>query len=392
MASIRHINCSKCGGTLGLLSADRMVKCKYCGTWSLIELKDHVPEYYIDPQIDEVGARRLLQKLLTEDDMPDNLLKSAEFYGAKLYFIPYYEFDAKRTGTVIMTEYKADRSARRQVKEIHYGPGGISTSTTREPSDRYLKKKKTVDTRVVMADVNRIDPGIALKEWALEEADIASIRSNPEGVLKIMNRKYLETMGRVYKPTVEQSDIVRNLDAGNLARNLEDHTEITDIKIKRIYYPVWRAKYKYQGRLYGASVDAVTGKIMGARAPQSDKSRILWMLGSAGITSFIIGKIAGGIMDAVLTSSLESHPFIEMSLYLWFISFAVLLMVASAIVFIIGLGWEQFRYAGELVITGDSRIIQKINRPETTFFDKANKFMDYMIGDFFESVKEGSRR
>ncbi len=159
---------------------------------------------------------------------------------------------------MIMTEYKADRRPMRQTKDSHYGPSGLAIGISRDVPDRYLEKKKSVDTRVIMADLNRIDPGIVLKEWALDEADINNIRTNPEGVLKIMNRKYVETKGKVYKPTVETKDIIRNLNAGHLAANLEDNTEITDMQVKRIYYPVWRAKYKCQGRLYGAWIDSVT--------------------------------------------------------------------------------------------------------------------------------------
>ena len=38
MAKIIHINCPKCGGTLGMVGMERIVKCRYCNTWSVVDV------------------------------------------------------------------------------------------------------------------------------------------------------------------------------------------------------------------------------------------------------------------------------------------------------------------------------------------------------------------
>jgi len=389
MARIIHIACPQCAGTLSMTGADRVVKCRYCGTWSLVSAPDHVPEYYLPPKLDENAARRALQALLTDPEMPDGLLQSSKFHSASLFYIPYHELSGRRLGTMTLKQ-RDERIPKPRTRESIYGSVAYGMSLT--PPDppltsRASSGKATVDTRVIMGDIAKIEPAVSLPEWGLEEAEIARLRSDPAGVLKPLNRKAMQAQGRIYEPTIPPERMEKELKVQAQAI-LEDTTEVAETKIKLIFYPIWRVRYQFQGRLYGATVDGVTGKIMTARAPQDDQSRVLWLIATSALMSFITGKIAGGVIFSALAGG---QPF---EIFLVLLNFAQIvipagLILAVLVFFFVGMGWEQFRYPGEIVIMGKERQVVKIGRPEKTFFDKA---LDATTGAFNSLIKVAAQR
>lgn len=370
-----------------MASVERVIKCRYCSTWSLVDVPGLVPEYYVKPRLKEIDARRKLQKLLTDPDMPDGLLKQAGFHSARLFFIPFHEMNGRRLGTMTITKFQKTKP--RQLKLMaNVGPHGMRTMSLRD-GRIMTPKKKTVDTRVIMGDVERLEPAVRLDEWALCEAEIKKLRSDPAGTLHSMNRRAMETIGKVYDPTISADNLIAQLEMKAGTAWLDDNTRIAEVRVKRIFYPVWRARYQYQGRLYGATVDGVTGKMMSARAPQDDRSRVLWLLGSTALVAFFGGKILKGVVSTLWISPKSWEAMIELAVRLP-LPFALVLLVGLLIVVaVLGLGWEQFRYPGEIVIRGDERKVEKINRPDRTLFDVAREALEDILGAI---LKSGSSR
>ncbi len=390
MADIRHISCPKCGGTLGLSGMDRLVKCRYCGTTSLVEAPGHAPEYYVDPRVQAVTARRTLQRVLMESDVPAGLLKRARFHSARLYFIPFHEVNARRVGTMKLTEFKPEKRPRQSSRAVSMGQGA-TVSIPRVHDDWAVPKTKVVDTRVIMNDLTRVEPAVSLPEWHVEEADVQTARAGETGLLKAMDRRRVEKLGRIYKPTITPDQMLSRLDADNLAANVEDNTEIVEVRIKRIYYPVWRVRYEYQGRLYGAAIDGVTGKIMSARAPETDKYRVVWLLGTAAMVSFFAGKIARVIATLAMGDHGGAEGLVAVGIQGSIMMIPVILIALLAVFFVLGVGWDQFRYAGEIVTRGDKKMVERINRPKKTFFDKARDSVSRMLEDFMKKAETNAR-
>lgn len=393
MARIKHINCPTCGGTLGVGGMERLVKCRYCENWSLVDGPDIVPEYYIKPVLEENDARRVLQKFLTQSAFPDGLLKSSRFHSARLFFVPYYELSARRLGTMVHKQVKSSAPGN---KPSYVGSVGSSTAMTRSfRSYDYGEKKQAADTRVVMGDVHRVEPATRLSEWALEESNLASIRTNQEGVLEPMSRRTLEKTGRIYDATRDVDSILNAMTSAHLSSQLEDHTEMAETRVKKIFYPVWRVKYKHQGRLYGATIDGVTGKIMSARAPNDDRLRIFWILISTALVALVAGK-AGRLLGSALFFSGSEVPATGAS-SLFFVEFSyvflVLLLVGVAVgATIIGFGWDKFRYQSEVVVRGSNVRVISINRPETTRFDVISQYAQRILSGLFELQKNSGSR
>jgi len=382
MAKILHINCPKCGGALGMVGRDRVVKCRYCGTWSMVDFPEAVPEYWVKPMLKEVEARRIVQNLLRDKEMPEGLLKQARFHSARLYFIPFHELSARRLGTMTQTQFEQQKVYTQRT--TFDAESGMQRPLTAREQRLYNPVEKKVDTKVVMADATRLEPAIQLHEWGLEESDINAIRSDKQGVLQPMNRGKLEAYGKIYDPAIEPEQILEMLKTRPGTQWLDDKTEFAEARVKRIYYPVWRVRYRYQGRLYGASVDGVTGKIMIARAPQDDRSRVLWFLGTTAIVSFIIGRLAHGALGSALFDPRHADVIIQVMARGFHILIPLVLVGLLLAVTIVGFGWEQFRYPGEIVIQGDKRKVIKLNRPDHTVFDTIQNLLSGVLGDSFK--------
>jgi hypothetical protein len=382
MARIRHINCPKCGGTLGASTMDRVVKCNYCGIWAMVDFPDFIPEYFVRPRLKEVDARRKIQAFLRDDDMPEGLIQKARFHSARLYFIPFHEMQGRRLGTMTTTEYK-DTGPRKLTRHVDsYGPYG-ETVTSWSYEHTPAPKQKTMDTRVVMADFTRLEPATLLDEWGLEESDISEIRSDPAGMLQPMDRRRMEKYGKLYDPTIKPEQMINQLERRAETAWLDDKTEFAEIRIKRIYYPVWRVRYRFQGRLYGVSVDGVTGRIMAARAPQDDRYRVYWMLGTSAIVAFLVGKISRSVLVKMFLALLgTSSAGQTQALAAYMVVLGVIGLLLA--VMVMGFGWDQFRYPGEIVVLGDKRTVEKINRPDRTIFDTAREVLARIIGDSFQ--------
>jgi hypothetical protein len=374
VAKIRHLNCPKCGGTLGASSVERVVECRYCRTRSLVDAPEPTAEYFIRPAIKEISARRIVQALLKDKDLPPGLLKNTRFHSARLCFVPFYELTGRRLGTMKITEFKQQRESSsfvdQALKRDSLGLAFAPFEAQAMMKEIRLPPKKTVDTRVIMSDITRIEPAVNLAAWALEEAEFGEVRAQPSGVLLPMDRKKLERAGRVYDATLAPAQLLSQLTAKTGTAWLDDQTEIAEVRIKRIYYPVWRVRYRYQGRLYGVTLDGVTGKVMSARAPQDDRSRVRWLIGTTAPVAFGVGLILRAVIGALVLlpgAGRQAGMVIVTAPYLAALG-SVGLLIALVLV---GFGWEQFRYSGELVITGSKREVEKINRPERTFFDVA---------------------
>jgi hypothetical protein len=388
MAKIKHINCGKCGGTLGMAGVDRVIQCRYCGVWSLVDFGEQVPEYFVKPKIAENDARRTITSLLRDPEMPKTLIKQARFHSARLYFIPFHELTGRRLGTMTMTEFKRV-GPRRMVDDVYVGPGG-QTMTIRKEDRSSTPMEKKVDTRVIMSDITRLEPALSLKEWGLEESDISAIRSDPAGMLQPMDRREMERRGKIYEASVKPDQMIASVLVKSGTAWLQDNTEVGEVRVKRVYYPVWRVRYSYQGRLYGASIDGVTGKVMAARAPQDDRFRIYWLLGTSAAVSFIVGRLARALVGSIVLEPENMGLLIEiMARGATVIIPVALIGILLALTFM-GLGWEQFRYPAEVVIAGNNRTAEKINRPEHTTFDFLSSLTEKVLDNMVSVAK--SRR
>ncbi|MEM2509091.1 MAG: hypothetical protein QW673_02715 [Candidatus Thermoplasmatota archaeon] len=94
-----------------------------------------------------------------------------------------------------------------------------------------------------------------------------------------------------------------------------------------IYYPVWIARYKYKDRMYFATIDGVTSRVIAGRAPGDALYQALIMTG---------GAIAGGMVSSFGIWAVGETP-----------AFGFFAIIVGFIIFIAS--YLFFRHGSEIV-------------------------------------------
>ncbi|MFO8074208.1 MAG: hypothetical protein R6V85_20290 [Polyangia bacterium] len=355
MSGAEQVRCPTCSGPVGVSELDRVVTCSWCGARAVVEGLPFVPEYRVAPRVDAVAARRAVQRLLRSDPLPGGLLRSSRFRSAELYYVPYNEIGARRSGLMVIDKL---------------GPGASRGS-----------KRPAADTRVVDGEIHRVEPAVRMPDWALEHS--ALLESGDAGLaLEPCERAALAREGRVLHPTIGAERIVEQLGGTHLAATVDDETEISERRVRRVFYPVWRAVYEHHGRLYRVTVDGVTGRTMGARAPQDDRRRVGWLIGAA----LLVGILAGGLLRGVaaVLGDAGASSILLGSGESWAALAVVVAVLGLSAMVVVAIAWEQFRYPGELVLRGDRIQVEKLNAPPQNSILKAVSSLSDRLGGLFE--------
>jgi hypothetical protein len=336
LAKIVHVECPVCRAPIGLSELSRVVFCTHCDTKLVVDGHHFVSEHYLEPKIDKVAARRALQRALTGDHMPEGLLKNSRLHSARLHFVPYNDLSARRLGTVLLKKLP-DKT-----------PG--------------VRSGQKTETRIIMTDIHKTEPAVALSDWALDQSALCTASDDVVGDLMPATRSELAHKGRISASTIKPEHILTALEASAMAATFEDKTQFMEKRIRRVFYPIWRIRYRYKNRLYWATLDGVTGRIMSLRAPQDDRQRLKWLLGSSMVISFVFGKLLRLILLSIAhggPSAVAAFLGIAPVVFGVFFFFGICISVAVLVV-----AWEQFRYPGELIITGGNVEVVKLKPPD----------------------------
>ncbi|MBN2342074.1 MAG: hypothetical protein JXX29_12450 [Deltaproteobacteria bacterium] len=349
MGTVTHISCPACKGAVGITAVDRVVSCAYCDVKLLVDSPGFVPQYYVPAVHDEIFARRRLQRFLTQKFLPKGLLHNARFSSATLCYVPFHEFFARRVGTIEMTVEKVVGS-RLVVQADPEGNLGATFKT---------RKQKTAsrETEVVMGDIHRIEPAVTLERFGLDYCGIFDVLKQQSEVLSFTDSVRHQKHTRVYAPTISADSIVQQLELKGFSTSVADDTTYMESRTRLVYYPLWRLRYRFAGRLYNAVMDGVTGKLLVARAPEGDQMRVMTLL--AGITVF--GLLLGPLIrSASLGEQLSALARIGAAGF-----FGPLLTMMALLIGGMGLVWAlvwgEFRYPGEVCQQGDDIHVEKYN-------------------------------
>ncbi len=351
MAGVHHIACPACGGVLSVSEIDRVTTCTYCRVRLLIEGASAVPEYWIEPRLEEEAARRALLDAMRAKDVKPGLVRKSRLHAAQLLFAPYHETFARRLGTVTLRE-----------------------------SSPHLESGRA--TRVVMGDIHRVEPALDVRGWGLEGAGYASRARATDAPKQPLDRRRASACGVLLRPTCPASRALDELSVDARSSTFEDHSAFAEVRVQRVYYPIWRLKYRYAGRLWGATFDAVTGELMAARLPLDDRRRALWFIGAASLVGFALGKMCALIV--ILLGLIPRRPGALLQDAFDYgradphgLGPALLLALLLLVVMVGLLAYEQFRYPQEIVVDGTSREHVRIGGPARTPLDR---FFDLLRG------------
>lgn len=346
--NVAHISCPACKGAIGVTNIDRLVSCAYCHANLLVDHPDYVPRYCVEAAVDDVFARRKLQQFLTQDFLPKGLLRNARFHAAMLCYVPFYEYKARRLGTIEMT---VEHATKTQLVTDYNANNGVGTVSR-------LKKQKVArrETEVVAGDIHRIEPAVELPQFGLEHCGVYSILKEKPALQPFLSSDQV-SRARVYFPTKSSQMMTQQPANQQISTSIVDETEYVEARTRVVYYPFWRLRYRFSGRLYNAVVDGVTGELIVARAPEAEQLRVLALVFGVGLFGLILGAIMKSAAMTRYVFALENN---NSSGY----GFSFLLMGGFLLVSMTllgGLAWSQFRYPGEVCKWANSYHVEKYN-------------------------------
>ncbi len=343
-SNVRHLSCPSCGGTLAFKEGERISVCPSCGTRSLIEIKDHIPKYVIEPDLDLRAAKSAARRLLAGEKPAPDIKKAAGFYSAGLYYLPFYEMTAQRVGKM----------------------------TTKDIVRKYDVTMEEYKANVIIRDIQHQAPAVRLGEWGLENIHLDKLRQLKS--IKPFDPAKLEKDAHVFDSDlpVEATEIGKPISSIFVAN---DETKLLRKNIRLVFCPVWLIKYTYHNRLYRLVIDGVTGKVLFGRAPARDSERIPIMIGTLAVLTYPIAR-------AVKLAATGSLP--EVGGLLLVLSIPIFLILMF-FVYLLAMAWNQFRYSGEVVWRGEHVDIERVNKPPETALERLGRTMS----SIWESTMEG---
>jgi len=368
LAKIYHLNCPNCGGLISS-RGERVVECKYCQSRSLVIIPDWTPKYYVKPGLDFSQARRAMVSLFKREEVETGLLKTARFESADLFLAPFYFLRAKRVG--VFTSFGQPQTMSAALGGMDYEDLNYRQLVKKQ---RLMEQTKT-DSRVIFNDVERSFPALNLEDWGLNEFEPDKVIVANELELNRYRRDEVEKLGVILEPRLSAKERVEQIFKTPELASVKDNTQVVEQRVELVYYPIWRIRWRYQGKVFQTTIDGVTGKFLFTRVPAKERARVVWLLAVSAAIGLSIGKLLKIPLLILAATGVVG---------IWFIGiFSILLL------FFVAFGWNMFRYSSELIISGDSVSAEFIGRPSETVFDKLALGMSRILEQGF---KEAQRR
>ncbi|MCG7850523.1 MAG: hypothetical protein MIO93_15300 [ANME-2 cluster archaeon] len=319
---IKGLMCPGCGGTVELQEGQNVLKCPYCDTSLLVMGDEGVLQYHVSSKIERDKVKESATKWFGKLDKDRKLKKQAEFTDIFLIHIPFWRSLGKVCGWIFGN--KIHRDTHRDNK------GNTHTTTRKEPVER-----------MIMQDYLWNKAACDVSEFGVEDVDESGIRGN----LEPFDFYTVEKQGMVFEPTFSRTDSMKESDEWMVkkARNSVDVDEVIFQKLNLIgrklsvvYYPLWVLRYRFKDRNYQVVVDGLHGKLLYGRAPGSTFFRVSMFIGS-----LMIGNL-------ILTTSVKQYFSTNSS--------DVFIIGALAGAVLILFGFYKFRYGGEVIEGGKSKM------------------------------------
>jgi hypothetical protein len=299
---IRGLECPSCGGTVKVAEGAPIAACTSCGIGLLVQGDRGDLTYAVRLK---AGRDQVLQGLAAWWRGPSkakDLESVARVMDAFPVFVPVWRV----TGQVV---------------------GWIFGDEEREESGR--KITTPIERRIATeSDMNHA--ACELGELGIRSVELQS------GVLEPFDEEKVEKQGMIFRPLTPARE-VRELATKQFLEGARN--SVTGLKVLKqaalkvvglsqslVYYPLWVVRYDYRGRMYQATADGSSGRLLYARGPGNDAYRA---------SIFVFGTAAGAFVLTTVLRNLNDAP----------------LLVTLAVSFGLAYwGYRTFRYGGEVTL------------------------------------------
>ncbi|MDI7266488.1 MAG: hypothetical protein QME96_00665 [Myxococcota bacterium] len=342
---LARFQCPTCGALLRSDPTEGAVPCDYCGRRSATaDPLASSPRSFIAPAVDRSSAALAFRRTLVESGvLPASLRGGIEPVDLRPAWVPFHVARAIRVGVVEKPPAETIDFEMDAAVESVGGARSVSIRATRR------ERPEPDRAKVVLVDVECTVPAVRRPGWGIDSLSPGAMLArgasehphDPENV-----RRH----GAVLAADLGPEEALRRL-AGEAGLS---GTTLVAPSLRTVLVPVWRLRYRVQGCLYDATLDAVEGRLPAARAPEDDRRRIPVAVAYVGVAALLFGLVGRGTWWLLATAG---------GAHVW-------LAIACAMLVLLGLfgsyAWDVVRYDAERVLSGGSVLSEYVNRPRST--------------------------
>lgn len=308
---VHAIGCPHCGGALEISEGAALVRCSYCAGAFLARTRGGTIRFLAPARVAPEIAEATVRERLHDPQRPPDLAAGATRVGTDLFYVPFWRFRATFIGRV---RGKRDIIARKPVAVVggdpETGAGGV----------RFEMKEMRVGTEDVAEEIQEIWKA-SITASPLEDLGIprlSSRRQMPGGLARLAaGAGDLPGLvlagngpwdGTLIDPMIAADDARREADevfdrfVHGRGAELHERQLVYERLQEReslVFYPVYRVRFQYRGRLFDATVDGLEGRLVHAVLPGRTFSGFEALMAFAGG----LGLIAGILLRAVASPS-----------------------------------------------------------------------------------------
>ncbi|MBC7128903.1 MAG: hypothetical protein H5T45_04130 [Thermoplasmatales archaeon] len=298
------ISCPSCGGALDVEEGKKVISCKYCNAVIWIEGDEGVYTVMFANNVKKDTAISLLHEWFGKKLKARDLKKVAEITEIFPIYLPFWRIKARAAGWVC--GYREER---------HYDASRKTTTVKKVPMEKMVFRD--FDWTEIACDAG----DIGVKYLRNLQGNI--IQANIE---QIPTFEVTTSKTDAFNSGIEKirQDAIRSAGVDNITFH---KMHVIPKSFMLIYYPIWIARYKYKERMYFATIDGVTSKVIAGRAPGDALYQALIMTG---------GAIAGGMVSSFGIWTIGSSA-----------ELGIFALIAGFIIFIAS--YFFFRHGSEIV-------------------------------------------
>jgi hypothetical protein len=302
--------CPGCGAAVATAAAPALVDCPACGEPLASCHPDAAPQRMALPRVDAGAAEAAARRAWNDPRIPARFREQARLAPPRLLFVPVLEVER--------------------------------TSVSRAGAKP-----------MILESVRRV-PAVDLPDLPLGRLDLQAAGA---AATLPLDRAALQERGEVLDPDRAADD-----------EAVDPRVEVLEERTEVVHVPVWRVRARYGRNHYEVAVDALSGAVLGGRAPAERTARLpqaiaaLYVAAAATAWASTMGRRSASLL-------IQIH---ELGVILVAVLAVVLLGVFSW-------SWDRVRYRYEVVIDGDEALLRGINRPEHTWLERARRGIQTFI-------------
>jgi hypothetical protein len=251
------MNCPKCGGALSVDEGSKTTTCPYCSLLLEIQGDDGVKKIMLTNNLDKDKAIARVKGWWHEGFKARDLKNKGEITECYPIYVPFWSLKARVAGWVCGYNVVHENKTTKKVpKEVMINRDMDWNEVACDPGDIGIQHLHNLDGKAVLHNEGSIPTfEVTSSNTDALARGIESIRNSAIGMSGVSNKTFQKV-----------------------------HVFPEDTGL--IFYPIWITRYKYQERMYFATVDGITGKVLSGRAPGDYMWRSLVMTGGMAVGGF----------------------------------------------------------------------------------------------------------